>query len=376
MSQVFKPGFKIGILGGGQLARMLALSAHNLGAIPFVLSENDDDPAQQVVDRGYMGDLNDAHVLSTFAASVDVLTFESEFIDCDLLEQAVPGHKKLIFPSLHAIRTLQDRKTQKAVLDTFNIPTAPWMLITDEASVQKAARELELPFVIKKRRNGYDGYGTYMIKTAKDLKAFIKDHLGHRDGFIAEKFIPFRRELACIFSRDRKGNILQFPLVESLQKDARCFWVKGPIKHTKFSAWAKGFQKLLTKIDYVGTIGVELFDTGSHLFVNELAPRVHNTGHYTQNAFPMSQFDAHIRAVAGMQLNESTLKHTGFAMVNLLGSQKIKEPSWTLAPDAHLHWYGKKEIRPGRKMGHINTVGTTPDNALKRALSALKGFKV
>lgn len=376
MSQVFKPGFKIGILGGGQLARMLALSAHTLGAVPCVLSEKEDDPAQQVVDRGYIGKLDDTHTLETFASNVDVLTFESEFIDCEILAQAIPDHKKKIFPSLTAIRILQDRMTQKTLLDTFKVPTAEWLLVESDEDAVVAAETFDFPFVIKKRRNGYDGYGTYVIKAKKDLIDFINNHLGHRDGFIAEQFIPYERELACIFSRDQQGNILQFPLVESLQKDARCFWVKGPIKHTKFATWSTKFKKLIDKLDYVGTIGVELFETKDALIVNELAPRVHNTGHYTQNAFPLNQFDAHIRAVSNLELNSETLKHAGFAMVNLLGSKNGVSPSWVLGSDVYLHWYGKAETRAGRKMGHINAVGKTPEAALKTALGALKGFKI
>lgn len=376
MSRIFKPGFRIGILGGGQLARMLAQSAHNLGAIPYVLSENEEDPAQQVVERGFLGKLGDASAVGLFSSHVDILTFESEFINCDILEEAIDKPDKKVFPSISAIRTLQDRKTQKALLDQHKIATSPWVLISDEASVHNAATTLDMPFVIKKRRNGYDGYGTYIIKNKKQLAEFIKDHLNHPDGFIAEKFISFERELACIFNRDKTGNVLQFPLAQSLQKDARCFWVKGPIKHSKFEKWSLQFKQLLKKLDYVGTIGVELFDADGGLFVNELAPRVHNTGHYSQNALPLSQFDAHIRAICGLDLPDTTEKHTGFAMINLLGSKNIKDPSWTLPTDVYLHWYGKKENRPSRKMGHINSTGTSPDAALKSAMRALKGFKV
>lgn len=376
MSRTFKPGFKIGILGGGQLARMLALSAHNLGAIPYILSESEDDPAQQVVERGFLGKLSDSSAVGLFASHVDVLTFESEFIDCHVLEDAIDNPVQKIFPSLNAIRTLQDRNSQKALLDQNKIPTAEWMAITDDESVFAASEKFKMPFVIKKRRNGYDGYGTYILKNRKQLMDFVKNHLQHPDGFIAEKFIPYSRELACIFSRDKQGNILQFPLVESVQKEARCFSVKGPIKHSQFDKWSLRFKSLLKKIDYVGTIGVELFDADGTLLVNELAPRVHNTGHYSMNALPMSQFDAHIRAVCGLDLPTTTPKHSGFAMINLLGSKNIKEPSWTLPTDTFVHWYGKKENRAGRKMGHINALSTSPDAALKSALRALKGFKV
>lgn len=377
MSDIFKPGLKIGILGGGQLARMLALSAHNLGAVPYILSMSEDDPAQQVVEKGFLGNPNDEASVRGFARYVDVITFESEFINCDTLAEAVPQHKKKVFPSIACIRTLQDRKSQKELLDNHKIPTAPWAMVTDEASLLKLwdtwAAE---PFVIKKRRNGYDGYGTYTIKTKKNLTDFLKQQENPPEGFIAEKFVHFRRELACIFSRNKNGDILQYPLVESFQKDARCFWVKGPMEHPKFTAWSKKFKSLLTQIDYVGTIGVELFDDGTQLLVNELAPRVHNTGHYSLNTPGINQFEAHLRCLLGMDLPTALAPLQGFAMVNLLGTKGIQHPSWVVAPEAHLHWYGKSENRAGRKMGHINTLGKSPNDALKRALSALKGFKV
>lgn len=376
MSRIFKPGFRIGILGGGQLARMLALSAHNLGAIPYILSASEDDPAQQVVERGFLGDVSDLRALKAFSEHVDVITFESEFIDCDILEAAVPTHQKRIFPSLAAIRTLQDRKTQKELLNQYKIATSDWSLVQDELSALDAVETFEFPVVMKKRRNGYDGNGTFIIKNKKELLMFVKKQLANDDAFIAEKFVPFDRELACLFSRDQYNHVLQFPLVESLQKDAKCFWVKGPIQHKKFSQWSKKFKLLLKKINYIGTIGVELFDKDGELYVNELAPRVHNSGHYSMDALPLSQFDAHIRALANLELPLELPATSCFAMVNLLGSKNTSTPVWELPPNTYLHWYGKKENRAGRKMGHINTLSTNPEKALKLALQNLKGFNL
>lgn len=376
MSQVFKPGHKIGILGGGQLARMLALSAHAMGATPLVLSENPQDPAQQVVSKPWIGSLKDPDVLKKFIETVDILTFESEFIDCDLLEKIAGVHKKKIFPSIDNARLLQDRQTQKTLLDKFKIPTAPWFFVHDETTLFSAAHILKYPFVLKKRRNGYDGYGTYIIRNAKNLTSFIQNDLDQPYGFIAEKFIPFRRELACIFFRNKKRQILQFPLVESLQKDSRCYWIKGPVEHKQFQQWVKSFRRLLDKINYVGAIGVELFDAQGKIIVNELAPRVHNTGHYSQNCLRINQFEAHLRAVMGLSLPSQQFVPKGFAMVNLLGSTNAPPPKWTLSPDVSVHWYGKLDNRAGRKMGHINAVDSSPNAALKKALLAAKGFKL
>lgn len=374
MSHPFQPSFKLGILGGGQLARMLALAAHRWGVEPWVYSEKADDPGQEVTRFGVVGSLSDKEQLKKFLAQVDMATFESEFLNASLLADLSKETKKPISPSPELMGTLQDRLTQKQLLDDLKIPTAPWRRVDDAEDAKIAAKELSLPLVFKKRRFGYDGYGTFVIKTSVQLQEFCSQQFPNHDGFIAEKFIPFSRELACIFARRKKGEIVNYPLVESFQKDSRCLWVKGPVKHAKFSAWSLKFKKLLAKTQYVGVMGVELFETKQGLLVNELAPRVHNTGHYTQEAFELSQFDLHILAMINQPL-EPGLSPKGFAMVNLLGDEKPKT-RWDVTPGIAVHWYGKKESRPGRKMGHINAVNSTPEKALQGALKARKRFSI
>jgi 5-(carboxyamino)imidazole ribonucleotide synthase len=370
------PALKVGILGGGQLARMLALSAHSLGLKPYVFSENLNDPAQQVTMFHHIGSLKDPSHLEKFLKTVDIATFESEFLNGSLLLQAQQKSKTPIYPSVATMELLQDRLTQKQNLDIYKIPTAPWEVISSPHEAELAAQSLLFPLVFKQRRFGYDGYGTFIVKNAAQLKAFTKKQFPTNHGFIVEKWIPFRRELACVFARNRSGQISHYPLVESLQKDSRCLWVKGPIQHPKFSSFAKQFSQFLKKMDYVGVIGVELFETSSGLLVNELAPRVHNTAHYTMSAFNISQFELHWRALLNQNIDLPPANAKGFAMVNLLGGSASPKPQWTLSPDMQLHWYGKEESRPGRKMGHINTLGTSPQQALQKALKNLKRIRV
>jgi len=356
---------------------MLALSAHHLGFEVHILSENQDDPAQQVVSHAHIGQLDDEETLENFAAKMDVTTFESEFLDSDLLSRVAKKTKAKLYPSPRIMGQLQDRLTQKTLLDKMKIPTAPWYPVATQEQAELAASELGYPLVFKKRRGGYDGYGTFVIQDGAALKDFVKAQLGREVSFIAEKWVPFRRELACIFARNVSGEIFHYPLVESLQKNSRCFWIKGPVKHPGFAAFAAKFKKLLAQSDYVGVMGVELFDTKKGLIVNELAPRVHNTGHYTMDTFTTGQFELHIKALFDQPIKNTKTNAKGFAMVNLLGAEPPhKDLQWTLDPSVRLHWYGKKEARPGRKMGHINVVDSSPDTALKTALKALKGFKI
>jgi len=374
VSQI-RPGLKLGILGGGQLARMIALSAHNIGLEPHIFSEHAEDPAQQVTNHGRVGSLNNPRDLAHFLSKVDFATYESEFLNRDLLIK-VSAHAKCVFaPSPEVMAEIQDRRTQKELLDKFKVPTSPWMTVGSRESCEEAVAKLKLPLVFKKRRFGYDGYGTFIVKTQGDVDNFIEKHVNTEGGFIAEKFVPFKRELACIFARNQGGQIVNYPLMESLQKDARCFWVKGPIKHPKFNAWATKFKKLLAETKYVGVIAAELFDSSKGLVVNELAPRVHNSGHITMDAFSISQFELHLRAILNQELKEPQQLGKGFAMVNLLGTTSPQQ-TWELVPNVNLHWYGKNDSRPGRKMGHLNVVDSSPDKALKIAMKALKGFSI
>lgn len=370
MPMTFKPGFKIGILGGGQLARMLVLAAHRMGIEPHVFSEFSNDPAAQVTAYHHQGRMDNPSALAKFVSAMDLVTFESEFLDADILSRINKKQKK-IFPKPELMGQLQDRKSQKELFDHYGLPTAAWINIESQKDLLHVLHNFEFPLVLKKRRFGYDGYGTYVVKTEAIAHKLLQQFKAQppQEPFIAEQLIQFERELACIFSRNRHGDISVYPLVESLQKEARCFWVKGPIQHKKFPLLTKKISRFLEKINYVGVMGIEFFESGKDLLINEIAPRVHNSGHYTMDAFEIDQFELHLRSILGASIEIPKCSHSGFAMLNLLGETE-NLPSWKIPNDAFIHWYGKKQNRPGRKMGHINSVGSSPKKALKKALKA------
>lgn len=339
-----------------------------MGLHPRVVCAHRDDPAAQVCPDTRIGRIESAHDLKEFFIGLDLVTIESEFIDTTVVQHSL--RSTAIQPDLGILDRLQDRLTQKELLESFSIATTPFVGWNGETQISEFKKQFPAGFVLKKRRFGYDGNGTFVFHKASqptvDKSPF---------GYIAEAFVPFRRELAFSMARNADGEFAVFPLVETKQVDSRCLWVKGPIKHAGFSRLLARFQKMMKEIDYRGILAAELFETKQGLVVNELAPRVHNSAHYSQDALTMSQFEAHWRGVLNWPLKNPEPLTKSFAMVNLLGETGDKPG---LSPDSfgRLHWYGKKENRPGRKMGHINTFGRTPEDALKQALKWRKGFRL
>lgn len=365
-----------GILGGGQLARMLALKGHQLGLPVAIYSETANDPAAQVVNDWRKGSLGDKRALESFLKSCSVVTFESEFMDADLLTQLSKKTGTEIFPSPKLMGALQDRLTQKMLLRHHDIPTSPFHNVKDKEAALLAFDEFKGQVVFKKRRFGYDGYGTFIVRNPVDLAQFVPQIAPNEHGFIAEKFVAFERELAFVLARSRNGDIERFPFVETHQENSRCLWVRGPVKPSpKLETVGKRMEKFLEKTDYVGVMGVELFETRTGFLVNELAPRVHNSAHYSLDALSLDQFSAHMLSVIGAPLDEPRALAKGFAMMNLLG-KGAGDPNWQLPRGVHLHWYGKQESREGRKMGHYNVLASTPNKALELAKKARTSFDV
>lgn len=368
----------IGILGGGQLARMLVLEAHRLGLPAAVLSPSETDPAAGVTSHWSKGDPNDQRELEKFMRECSSVTFESEFYNADTILRAAKATTTGVYPQPDLMGQLQDRLSQKNLFDQYELPTATWRPVDSSQDAVVAFVALDGKLVFKKRRGGYDGYGTFIVRNDSDLGNFAND--GVKEPFIAEKLIRFSREIALIAVRDQKGNVFFYPFVESMQKDSRCLWVKGPLNETAvMKLMKKRIVGFLEGIGYVGAMGVELFETKDGLLVNEIAPRVHNTGHYTMDAYNLSQFSLHLRAVAGLEISGKKFaaprpKSKAFAMWNLLG----RKNSTTLTPwkssrseiGTELHWYGKNESRSGRKMGHVNAVAQKAEAALKLAKRA------
>lgn len=365
---------KVGILGGGQLARMLALKGHEMGLAIHIMSESPSDPAALVCSRHFQGSMDNKEQLHTFIDEMDVVTFESEFLDSSLLEKAREGTKTDFFPQPKTMGVLQDRWSQKNLLETYKIPTAPFVNVELTPEFQPLHLRFPKGFVLKRRRFGYDGYGTFIVTTEKDWQIVYPTLRTEKTGFIAEELIEFKRELAVTYARSQKGQIVVYPLVESFQQNSQCLWVKGPTKNKHFAKVDRKIKRLLREIDYTGVIAFEFFEKSSgELLVNEVAPRVHNSSHYSLNGFNCDQFSLHLRAICGAHLPTPEALRPGFAMYNLLGSGSTKV-RWDLPADVQLHWYAKLENRKGRKMGHINAQGSNPTQALSKLKKARKAF--
>lgn len=361
---------KIGLLGGGQLARMLILRGHQIGLQMSVLCPSSDDPAAQVCSNWVQGSPKDTQDVRRFLKTVDFLTFESEFVDDKVIQSLKKSPK--VFPNAQNMDLFQDRLSQKSSLIKAKLPTSTFDL--GHTNLSELQEKFQKGYVFKARRNGYDGNGTWVVKKGRNIE-LPSSVESDPTAYIVEEFIPFKRELALTFVCSKHGMVITLPMVETKQHENRCLWVKGPVKHKGGAALEKKIKKFLKNMNYVGAITFELFDTGVELLINEVAPRVHNSAHYSWDALSEDQFTLHLKAVAGQKLHGPEQVSKGFAMYNLIGSH-YSAPDWSLDPQVCFHWYGKKENRPGRKMGHLNARAATASQAIAKLQRAKKGFKI
>lgn len=367
----------LGILGGGQLAQMLALASIRMGIKTRVYAEISSESAASACPDTVFGDFSDIEKVRDFLNSIDIAIFESEFAPVDDLEAA---SKKVEFkPSLSCIRTLQNKLSQKKLC--IGLPSPKFLECTEdrESFLKRCAKEFNGKCVLKWATLGYDGKGVKICRTDKDIlnsSEFCDLALNRNGGLFAEELIEFDRELACVGVRDKNGTTETYPVVVSEQDNGICFRVYGPAEKVGvLEKTANKVREIVKEIgvraDIIGAFGVEFFEKNGEVFINEIAPRVHNTGHYTQDACFTSQFENHIRAVLGLPLG-LTAAHTPFMMLNILGEAgDFSYPK--LSSNLHLHWYNKSEHKLRRKLGHINGTGDILD--LKRELSSLKLFK-
>lgn len=364
----------VGIIGGGQLARMLVLKAHQMGLKTVVLAEKLSDPAVQIACNWVKGSITDIKAIHKLMLISDILTFESEFISADLLKRALKKNKNTqVSPNLTCLGRLQDRLKQKEWLFDFALPTMDYVKINSKDDIDLAFEAFNHKVVFKKRTGGYDGYGTFVIKSHTELKNFKRAIKGEETLYIIESFANFKSEKSMIFARNTKGQCVSFPLIQSYQQNNQCDYIFGPATHPAEKKLKKKIIHFLSEINYVGTIAFELFDLGKDLIINEIAPRVHNTGHFSQEALNVDQFELHLRSILGAPLPEIQLKQPAFVMVNLIG-KSIRHPKILKFPSGTLHWYNKTENRPRRKMGHINYIGKNKKTLLNIALSERKGI--
>jgi 5-(carboxyamino)imidazole ribonucleotide synthase len=353
MSGALPPGAVIGIVGGGQLGRMSAMAAARLGYKVHVLSPEAASPAAQVAAFETVAAYDDGAALRTFAAAVDVITFEFENVPASLYENLpVP-----VRPGPNILAIAQDRIAEKTFLNQAGIATAPWAAVTSLDELTDAAATLGLPAVLKTTRLGYDGKGQAMLRTQADLApAFAALE---PKPLILEGFVDFACELSVMVARATDGTVVTFDAVENRHKHhiLDLTLAPAPVQPELRHQAAEIAARIATQLDLVGIIGVELFlDAHNRLIANEIAPRPHNSGHWTLDACAHSQFDLHIRAVAGLPLPPTT-RHSDAVMKNLVGPEDMDLwPHILATPSLIPHHYGKTEARPGRKMAHVTTL--------------------
>lgn len=368
---------RLGIIGGGQLAKMLAMAGFQLGCDIVVLERNNESPAMRIATQAIVGDWDDPAVLLQLASQVDVVTLENEFVNAAglaRLEQA--GYA--IFPRAMTLQLIQDKLLQKQTLQQAGIAVPRFCAVASPADIASAAATLGWPLVLKTRRHGYDGKGNMTIHSAAEIAAAWEGLGGGKRPLFVEAFCPFVAELAVMMTRGRDGYIAAYPLVESVQRDHICHIVKAPAnvsEEIRERALAMARRAILT-VDGVGSFGVEMFlQADGAVLLNELAPRVHNSGHYTIEACSCSQFENHLRAVLGWPLGATTMVAPAAVMVNLLGAGPGAGPPHGIetalaVPGVHLHIYGKAVASRGRKMGHVTALGATMEEAFMTAQRA------
>ncbi len=372
-----KSGKRIGIVGGGQLAKMTALSALEFGCDIHILERKPEGPAMNLAGKTFIGDWDNPDDLLKLAEHADVITLENEFVDANSLsELEKAGHT--LFPTSKSIGLVQDKYVQKQTLQEAGLPLIPFRAIESREEIIEVAKELNWPLVIKARRNGYDGKGNATINDENEIDAAWDKLDGDNRTLYAEAFCPFVSELAIIITTSRNGEVATYPLVESVQRDHICHIVRAPA-HVSDSITENAIdiaQRAVVAFGAIGSFGVEMFLTkDEEVIINELAPRVHNSGHYTIEACECSQFENHVRAVLGWPLGSTKMVKPAAVMVNLLaqdhGSGQPAGLDEALAmPGIHVHIYGKELSMPGRKMGHVTALGETIPEAEKAAQAA------
>lgn len=354
---------RVGVIGGGQLAWMMAGAAQKLGIELVVQTPHQSDPAVGIASSTIFAPIDDAVATTELATRCDAITFENEFIN---LAALLPLEKQGVCfrPGLQVLAPLLDKYHQRCYLENLGLPVPQFVALEGESSGDLPPLPISnFPLVLKARRHGYDGQGTFILKDQHLLESTWQQ-LGHAPVML-EEFVPFERELAVIAARSVAGEVVTYPVVETQQENQVCRRVLVPAKLdlgvvTEIEAIA---HTLLKSLQAVGVFGIELFLTkAGRVLVNEISPRTHNSGHFTLDACETSQFEAHLRAVCGLSLGNPVLKSAGAVMVNLLGYEDsrsdylAKRQQLANLPNTYVYWYGKTESRLGRKLGHVTVL--------------------
>jgi len=384
LPSIYNPSepFTLGILGGGQLAKMTAQAAYRMGLRVAVIEHGENSPAGVMTKLEFPGGWKDPQQLEAFIKASDIITLENEFIDPDILDTI--AERRLVWPSPDTMRLVQDKFIQKETFSKAGIPTPVFAEIHSRQDLVDFGERHGYPFVAKTRRYGYDGYGNATIKRDTEIDMVWRRFMEGEEPrpLLAESFVTFTKELAVMVARNRRGEVAVYPCAQTIQQGHICVSVLSPApieEHLRKQAQDIAVACVET-IQGVGVFGVEMFLTlDDRILFNEIAPRPHNSGHYTIEACHASQYENCVRAVTNMPLGSPGMRVPAACMINLLGERSGSGiPDSVIealkVPDVSLHLYGKKDSRRGRKMGHLTATGATIDDAFRSANNALEAF--
>jgi 5-(carboxyamino)imidazole ribonucleotide synthase len=371
LTEASTPIKQVGVIGGGQLAWMMAAAAQSLGIEFVVQTPHRNDPAVAIATDAILAPLEDSEATAQLAARCQVITFENEFVDLQALGK-LEAQGICFRPNLKTLTPLLDKYDQRRYLQELGLPVPRFAKLAPDSNWK--ALDFAFPLVIKARRHGYDGQGTFIMEKEAELASFWerlqRGNHSLTDAFMLEEFVPFERELAVIATRSPSGTVTTYPIAETQQENQICHRVIVPADLTPaiLEAGETIAHTLLNRLKAIGVFGIELFLTSTgKVLVNEIAPRTHNSGHFTLEACETSQFEQHLRAVCNLPLGNPGLCSPGAVMVNLLGFEHAQDNYLTkrqqLAeiPSAFVHWYGKTNSYPGRKLGHVTVLLNSPE---------------
>ncbi|KGP71309.1 5-(carboxyamino)imidazole ribonucleotide synthase [Pontibacillus yanchengensis] len=364
MSRSLFPGQTIGILGGGQLGKMMAIEAKQMGYRVAVLDPTPNAPCAQVADEHIQAALDDVEAAIRLADIADVITYEFENVDLQLANELEKREK--LPQGSYALKVTQDRGNEKLVLTEAGVPVAPYRLVETISEMHEAVAQLGYPCVVKTTRGGYDGKGQHKLDSEEDLQE-AEDILRNNPPCVVEAWLPFDMEISVVMTRGVDGELKMFPVPENIHEDhiLRQSIVPARVSAPILNQAKEAAQSIADRLQFLGTFAVEMFVVGDEVYVNEMAPRPHNSGHYTIEACNVSQFGQHIRAICGLPLLEIQAPYAA-VMTNILGHEI--EPyleDTTPFKGKHVHLYGKDGVKPKRKLGHTTVVGTSVDALLQ-----------
>lgn len=363
---------RIGIVGGGQLGRMLGLEAKKMGFFVTVIDPTPQSPAGQVVDKQIVADFKDEKAIRELARHSDYLTFEIELANAQILDE-LASQGIQVNPSAQTLSIIKDKYKQKEFLQKIKIPVAESVAVETKEDILKLAKKFKYPLLLKARFDAYDGRGNALIKKEKDIDEAMQKLKGRQ--LYVEKFVPFVKELAVMVARSTKGEVVSYPVVETIHKNNICHIVIAPASvNEEVQQKAKKLaEKVMKQFPGAGVFGIEMFLTKDNdVLINEIAPRVHNSGHYTIEGCITSQFEQHIRAITGLPLGKTDMLTPNAVMINILGERNGDVDITGLEkalqiPGVSVHIYGKAQTKQERKMGHITVIDKDINSAIKKA---------